>query len=137
MKTAADLVRGWLAKGDSDLADAKRCVRSPGPYDTACFHCQQAVEKYCKAVLCLRGRIPIRTHDLGQIIVAVEQLEPSLKLARPEVLALTGYAVRLRYDSDFWPTQEKASEAVTVAEKVRLEVFSVIPQNMHPAFPAP
>jgi HEPN domain-containing protein len=46
MKTLPDLVRGWLAKGDSDLAIAVLCAGSTGPYDTGCFHCQQAVEKY-------------------------------------------------------------------------------------------
>jgi HEPN domain-containing protein len=137
MKTVADLVRGWLAKGDSDLAEAKRCVGSVGPYDTGCFHCQQAVEKYFKAVLCFHGQIPTATHDLGRLVMAIEQAVPSLKLARPEVLALTDYAVRLRYDSDFWPTQSEAAEALTVAEKVRLEIISVIPQNMHPAPPGP
>jgi HEPN domain-containing protein len=137
MKTVADLVKGWLAKGDSDLADAKRCVSSVGPYDTGCFHCQQAVEKYFKAILCFHGQTPIPTHDLGRLIVAVEQAVPSIKLPRPEVLTLTNYAVILRYDSDFWPTQDKAAQAVAVAEKVRLEVFSVVPQDMHPAPPGP
>jgi HEPN domain-containing protein len=133
MKTVADLVRGWLAKGDSDLAEAKRCVQSVGPYDTGCFHCQQAVEKYFKAVLCFHGQTPTPTHDLGRLVVAVEQAAPSLHLARPEILALTDYAVRLRYDSDFWPTQIEAAEALAVSEKLRLEIIAVIPQNMHPA----
>lgn len=39
------LVRGWFRKADSDLADARRTTASEGPYDTACFHAQQAVEK--------------------------------------------------------------------------------------------
>ena len=137
MKTVADLVKGWLAKGDSDLADAKRCVGSVGPYDTGCFHCQQAVEKYFKAVLCFHGHAPTPTHDLGRLIVAIERSAPSLKLSHPEVLALTDYAVRLRYDSDFWPTQAKAAEALAVAVTVRLEVVAVIPQNMHPPPPGP
>jgi HEPN domain-containing protein len=135
MKTAADLVRGWLAKGDSDLADAKRCVDSVGPFDTACFPCQQAVEKYFKAILCFHGQTPTPTHDLGRLVTAIEQTTPSLKLARPEVLALTDYAVRLRYDSDFWPSRNEAAEAITVVEQVRLEIISAIPPNMHPAAP--
>jgi len=38
MKYEADLVKGWLLKGDSDLVTAKRIAESDGPYDTACFH---------------------------------------------------------------------------------------------------
>ncbi len=45
MKCKADLAKGWLLKGDSDLATAKCTAGSEGPYDTACFHAQQAVEK--------------------------------------------------------------------------------------------
>ena len=38
MKDNAALAAGWIRKGDSDLADARRTVDSDGPYDTACFH---------------------------------------------------------------------------------------------------
>jgi HEPN domain-containing protein len=96
MKTVADLVRGWLAKGDSDLSEAARCAGSIGPYDTGCFHCQQAVEKYLKAVFDLHGQMPPRTHDLGRLITALAKVEQALDLTRPEVLALADYAVKLR-----------------------------------------
>src|SRR6516165_8385516 len=43
MATPADLARGWLQKGDSDRLNADRTTQTPGPYDTACFHAQQAV----------------------------------------------------------------------------------------------
>ncbi len=56
------LARGWFRKGDSDLADARRTVASEGPYDTACFHAQQAVEKYLKGYLAWQEQpIPART----------------------------------------------------------------------------
>lgn len=51
MKDKSALARGWFRKADSDLADARRTTASEGPYDTACFHAQQAVEKYLKGVL--------------------------------------------------------------------------------------
>jgi HEPN domain-containing protein len=133
MKTVSDLVRGWLAKGDSDLAEAQRCAHSRGPYDTGCFHCQQAVEKYIKAVFSLGGRTPLKTHNLRQLISELEATEPSLKLARPEIISLTNYAVDLRYDTDFWPSQKELVDALAVARQVRLEIFSVIPASTHPA----
>jgi HEPN domain-containing protein len=133
MKTPADLVRGWLSKGDSDLAEAARCAASIGPYDTGCFHCQQAVEKYIKAALTNRGEIPHRTHDLGILIAKLATVEPSLRLARPDVTALTDYAVQLRYEADFWPPQTELANALTVARQVRTEILAIIPPNMHPA----
>ena len=39
MSEKGDLVRGWLAKADSDL-DAGRLLLANGPYDIACFHAQ-------------------------------------------------------------------------------------------------
>jgi hypothetical protein len=33
-----------MQKGESDRLNADRTVQSPGPYDTACFHAQQAAE---------------------------------------------------------------------------------------------
>lgn len=45
MKDRSALARGWFRKADSDLADARRTTASEGPYDTACFRAQQAVEK--------------------------------------------------------------------------------------------
>jgi HEPN domain-containing protein len=132
MKTLADLVSGWLAKGDSDLTDAVRCAASSGPYDTGCFHYRQAVEKYIKAVWTLHGQIPWKSHDLGRLIAALAPVEPSLKLARPEVTSLTDYAVRLRYEVDFWPTLNELGDAPRVARQVRSEILTVIPPNMHP-----
>ncbi|MFA5343953.1 MAG: HEPN domain-containing protein [Kiritimatiellia bacterium] len=47
-------MRTWRAderrKGDSDLANARMCVDAGRALDTACFHAQQAAEKYLKAL---------------------------------------------------------------------------------------
>jgi HEPN domain-containing protein len=132
MKTLADTVKGWLAKGDSDLTNAARCAAGPGPYDTGCFHCQQAVEKYLKAILSSHGNTPTKTHQLRELAVAAEKLEPALHLDRASIVALTDYAVTLRYDADFWPTQKELTDALAVARQARLDILTVIPANMHP-----
>jgi HEPN domain-containing protein len=53
MKSLEDLARGWWRKGDSDLANAQLCLTANQSLDTACFHAQQAAEKYLKAYLSL------------------------------------------------------------------------------------
>ena len=50
MSGPIDLTWGWLRKADSDLATASRVVAGEGPYDTACYHAQQAIEKSLKAL---------------------------------------------------------------------------------------
>ena len=129
MRDRAALARGWVRKGDSDLADASRTVASEGPYDTACFHAQQAAEKYLKALLAWHGEAIPRTHDLEEIQDRCERVHPLPALTNLDLADLTGYAVELRYDADFWPSRSTAAEAVALAERVRSIVASVLPQE--------
>ncbi len=127
MKDAADLAKGWFAKAESDLSTARTLVAGPGPYDTACFHCQQAVEKYMKGFLAARQVGFPFTHDLDELARLCEGAEPSLKLQTPAIIALTDYAVGLRYDTDFWPLKSDAEGALDVAARVRDSILSKLP----------
>lgn len=132
MATVIDLARGWMQKGDSDCLAAERTTLSPGPYDTACFHAQQAVEKYLKAVLALSGRPIPRTHDLADVYGHCQAIAPALSLDRMELSILTPYAVQLRYDMDFWPDRATAEEALATVARVRAAVLTVLPPEAHP-----
>jgi len=124
--------RGWLRKAESDLADATRTIASNGPYDTACFHCRQAAEKYLKGLLaCLDQPIP-RVHDLEELQRLCLELAPGLPLAGFDLVTLSGYAVEMRYDFDFWPDHQTAQEALELARAVREAVFSSIPAGGRP-----
>ncbi len=81
MPNHADLARGWMLKGDSDRAAAERILQGPGAYDTACFHCQQAAEKYLKAVLAMAGQPIPRMHDLEDVYDLCLAVAPALVLA--------------------------------------------------------
>lgn len=132
MATPTDLARGWMLKGDSDRLNADRTAQSTGPYDTACFHAQQAVEKYLKAVLALAGRPIPRTHDLEDVYNECLAVAPTLVLDRMELSAMTPYAVQLRYDMGFWPDRATAQQAVAVIDRVRATVLGVLPAAAHP-----
>ena len=67
MKDNLVLALGWIRKADSDLAAARRTIESEGPYDTACFHAQQAVEKCLKSCLAFHGQPIPRSHDLEEL----------------------------------------------------------------------
>src|SRR5205807_1235816 len=57
--------REWLRKAESDRRVARKVIHfRPPEYDVACFHCQQAVEKYLKGLLNERGLPVPKTHDL-------------------------------------------------------------------------
>ena len=132
MKDRSALAQGWFRKADSDLADARRTAASDGPYDTACFHAQQAVEKYLKGVLAWRSFEIPRTHDLEELQRLCTQPEPWPELAVCDLTDLTAYAVELRYDAEFWPPQPTAADAIKLAEQVRACVLDRMPSNTRP-----
>ena len=46
MPGETEIGRQWVAKARNDLLNADNNLRSEHvPYDTVCFHCQQAAEK--------------------------------------------------------------------------------------------
>jgi HEPN domain-containing protein len=127
MKDAADLARGWLAKAASDLGTARALIAGPGPYDTACFHCQQAAEKFMKGFLAAQGSSFPFTHDLDELARLCEGIDQTLGLQAPEIISLTDYAVSLRYDNDFWPSKSDAEKALAAAGRVRDAVLPKSP----------
>ena len=132
MKDRATLVQGLIRKGDSDLADARRTLKSEGPYDTACFHAQQACEKYLKAYLAWHEQTIPRTHDLEELQRLCVEMEPIPGLSTLDLTELTAYAVELRYDAEFWPPQPTAREAVLITEKVRRAILGTLPPSTKP-----
>ena len=132
MATQIDLARGWMLKAESDRLTAEHMVQLQGPYDTACFHAQQGVEKYLKAVIALSGSQIPRTHLLEIIYDQCLAVESALVLDRSELSVLTPYAVELRYDRDFWPDQGEAQRALAMVHRVRASMLAVLPPAAHP-----
>ena len=57
----------WLAFAREDLRMAELAM-TEDLYNQACFHCQQCAEKAVKGVLAHQGRMPPRTHRLGDLL---------------------------------------------------------------------
>jgi HEPN domain-containing protein len=52
MSANLDLARQWIAKAHNDLLTVENNLNAEQiPFDTVCFHCQQAAEKFLKAKL--------------------------------------------------------------------------------------
>ena len=99
MKDQSDLAQGWLAKAESDLSTAKWLLEGSGPYDTACFHAQQAVEKSVKAWLSVLGVSFPRTHDLELLFALVEEHGDAVPDELRHLVDLTDFAVQYRYEA--------------------------------------
>jgi HEPN domain-containing protein len=132
MSNPVDLARGWLLKGDSDLATARLVIEGTGPYDTACFHAQQAAEKYLKGFLSYTSQSFPFTHNLEELEQRCLAANPAPDFTDIDVTVLTPYAVQLRYDATFWPDQATAAEAVQLAAQVRAAILAVMPTTAHP-----
>jgi HEPN domain-containing protein len=126
---ATVVVREWLRKGDEDLTAVRLLMDGHGPVATVCFHVQQAVEKYLKAVLVANG-IPFgRTHDIQELI----ELLPAPQrpgLDAQTAAELTEAAVALRYPEAPEPSAEQTDRLVRLANDVRRFVRGVLPAEL-------
>jgi len=113
-----DTARRWVAKAINDLLNADNNLSSEKiPYDTVCFHCQQAAEKLLKAYLVCIGQAPPVTHDLLLLLERVLPSSPEAEELRDSLILLMPYAVEVRYPDDwFMPSAEDAQEARDAAE---------------------
>jgi HEPN domain-containing protein len=98
------------------------------PTDTVCFHAQQVVEKYLKALLVFKG-IPFpKSHNIEDIIAL---LPPSNRprLAEKDQDKLTEYATVTRYPGDYEPISlDEAKKAVHIARHVRRQIRKLLPK---------
>jgi len=87
-------------------------------HDLVCFHCQQAAEKYLKAVLNEQGLTVPRTHDLESLLSLLLPTCPQLRTLRRGLKFLIQFAVEARYPG-FSATKRQAASAVRWAGQVR------------------
>ena len=129
MKDKHDLVRGWIAKAKSDVFVVRQILDTSGPYDTACFHAQQAIEKYLKSILLFYDAPIPRSHDLEELQRLCLEIRPIPELAALDLTQVSDYAVGARYDIEFWPERASLHEALILVEKVQDIVLAIVVQK--------
>lgn len=125
-----ELSRQWLAKAKNDLLNADNNLKAANiPFDTVCFHCQQASEKLLKAFLIANGEPAPISHDLLYILEKIIPLNPDAGKLQDDLVILMPYAVEIRYPDDwFMPTVADAKEAREAAERVMIWLKSASPE---------
>jgi len=122
-----DVALGWLSKADSDLAYARLGIGAGDTYlSGAVYHCQQAAEKALKALLCFRGVIPPKTHDILRLI---EILRPHIDLSdfTDAAVFLTPLATDFRYPGDLEePSKEESELAFEYAKQILHQAHGLI-----------
>ncbi|MHC4443781.1 MAG: HEPN domain-containing protein [Planctomycetota bacterium] len=120
MTEGTDIARQWVTKACNDLLNADNNLQCEQvPYDTVCFHCQQATEKLLKAYLAGIGKALPVTHDLMLLLERILPSNPEAEQLRDSLALLMPYAVEIRYPDDwFMPTAQDTQEAREATESV-------------------
>lgn len=123
--------RAWLAKAENDLLNIENnLATSRVPWDTVCFHTQQAGEKLLKAFLIFHGRPVVRTPDLVALPAPCVEVEPALASREHDCRRLSYYATASRYPDDLYePTEADGREMVAATRRVRDCILACLPQQ--------
>jgi len=132
MRGNRDVAKGWIRKAESDIENLTIMMASGKALDTACFHAQQAAEKYLKAFLCFNGISFPRTHDIEELLDLCATIDKRFSDLVEETVFLTDFAVELRYDFEFWPEQEDVEAAFEAANKIKQLVLDTLPEEVYP-----
>ncbi|MFH1213364.1 MAG: HEPN domain-containing protein [Candidatus Neomarinimicrobiota bacterium] len=113
------LVEAWLLKAEHDLGTARIIYQHlPEYYDTICFHCQQAVEKYLKALLV---HLNVEFRPLHQLTYLLDLLSEKIEVSDDwyqSAIVLENYSVEIRYpETIITLSDDDVSEAIQIAEK--------------------
>lgn len=119
----------WFIKADRDLGMAKSAqIHTPEYPDLICYHCQQAAEKFLKALV-IHYDLPLRkTHDLEELLDILGTVDSSITSGfYDEALKIKNYVVGIRYpDPSGDPTEADVEEALTTAAFFRTFAAGVL-----------
>jgi HEPN domain-containing protein len=111
--------REWVGKAEDDYQLAAEGARLSRPFhDQVCFHCQQAAEKYLKALIEELALPVTKTHDLERLFGALLPHQPTLRTLRRGLKFLTNFSVAIRYPGEK-ASKRQAASALRWAGQVR------------------
>jgi len=113
----------WIEKAEEDcrVALTLRRLRRYPTHNAVCFHAEQCVEKYLKAILEKCGVVIRKIHALPVLLAQCAESYPFLIGMRPDMVRLSEYAVEFRYPGES-ATLEDATEAVAIMKMSRREL---------------
>jgi HEPN domain-containing protein len=129
---ASKVAAEWVGKAENDLKNAVHTLKmgSDCPTDTICFHAQQCIEKYLKALLVLEGLDFPKTHNISNLLELLPTRVRPL-ITEHEQDTLTEYATVTRYPGEYEPISlTEARKAVALARRVRGYIRKLFPKEM-------
>ncbi len=126
------LIRQWVEKAEEDWKNAEYTLtlEEECPVSTVCFHSQQCVEKYLKALLICRSLPVPKSHDLLELYHRLPSNDRPL-LSEEGLAILNRYAVESRYPGD-WDiiSRKEAEDAFRIARTMREAMQRALSRTM-------
>ena len=138
-----DSLHGWIEHAERDLRLARHLSSDFGQWkEGICFNCQQASEKFLKALIISRHARLARTHKLRNLLSQARKMGMELEELDEDCAFLTRFAVEIRYpdegdrkrgqvdDAAYWMarpievTEAEARRALPAAERIAAAVRS-------------
>ncbi len=128
MKKPDSNYKAWLTKAANDMLNIENNLAAENiPWDTICFHAQQAAEKTIKAYLAYHALPITRTHDLVALLSQAAEINPELGQLRVACQKLNYYAVSSRYPDDlFEPDAKEGLEMVEISQEIQEEILKML-----------
>ncbi len=112
----------WVRKAEDDFLTAQDLLAlKPLHKDQIGFCCQQAIEKYLKAVLYELGIAVPKTHDIPRLIGLIRPPDLALSALRRGTQTITRFAVEYRYPG-LKTSARQARRAFEKAARFRLAI---------------
>lgn len=119
-----------FAKEDLRMADLALGVSL---YNQVCFHGHQAAEKSLKALIVYNDADPPKTHRLTELLILLQDEEPTLRELAGELRSLESYYIPTRYPDalpgalpEGLPGEDEAQKALAAARRVSEAVRETI-----------
>ncbi len=125
-KSSKTLLLQWIEKADHDILACETIIEhQPIILDVACFHCQQAVEKYLKLFLLYNKQEIIKTHNLDILLKNCSDIDIDFKSV--DVKNMENFAVRVRYPHDsIIPSMKETKEYYQITLNIKKLVLKKI-----------
>jgi len=119
MNPEPEEIKEWLQIAQDDLISAQILLSHEPPIlRTACFHCQQSIEKALKAFLTWKGERFEKVHSISYLLILCKKYKLELEFLKDKAETLTSYAVDDRYPGNPEISKSEANEALSIANDV-------------------
>ncbi len=108
-----EYIKEWTDKAEKDVKTVEIMKEIDDVTEIVCFHCQQAVEKYLKALLISYDIEFPKTHNIDFLLKQCMKVNSDFEKFMGN--SLSEYAVDMRYpDIRYIPTKEEMEEAISL-----------------------